>query len=206
MVNLFAKRELVYDIADISQERRQRMWRLTFLLSGGREPAIRVLQRILRDQRSPAELDAVHLDRLVLQHIREALGGDPLTLTEKQPANPAAALLQTLHRLRRQALEAWILSRLEGVEDVHMARAMDCSRTAAKNFLASADDVIDAQIEDVRSSLRELRKLSLDLDADSAFEAAMDRSGLAIKRRFARRTLPAIVAALLVIVLLLEFV
>ena len=195
---------MVYEIGDISKERRQRMWRLTFLLSGGREPAIRVLQRILRDQRSPAQLDVIHLDRLVLQHIREALGGDPIALTEKHAANPGASLLLTLHRLRRQALEAWILVRLEGVEDVHMARAMDCSRTAAKNYLASADEVVNGQIEDVRPALRELRKLSLDLEADRAFEEAMDRSGLAVKRRFARRGLPAIVLALFLIVLVLE--
>ena len=58
----------------------------------------------------------------------------------------------------------------------------------------------------MRPALRELRKLSLDLEADRAFEEAMDRSGLAVKRRFARRGLPAIVLVLFLIVLVLEFI
>lgn len=185
-------------------ERRRRMWRLTFLLSGGHDRAVRVLQSILRDARDPASLDPVHLDRLVLQHARQILGDDPREPAGDEPRGEAARLLRNSQRLKRQSLEAWVLTRVEGADEVHVARAMDCSKTAAARYLATADAFLEQHGDAIRTSARQLRDLSLTLNPDRAFDEAVARLNTLRRRRFASRVLPASVAALFVIVAILD--
>lgn len=187
-------------------ERRRRMWRLTYLLSGDHARGVRVLRSILADARDPASLDPVHLDRLVLQHARQVLGDDPREPTGGEPRSDAARLLRSAQRLRRQSLEAWVLTRVEGADEVHVARAMDCSKTAATRFLATADAFLDQHEDAVRSAARELRNLSLTLNPDDAFDEAVSQLGALRRRRFAARFFPIAVAALYLIVAVLSIV
>jgi DNA-directed RNA polymerase specialized sigma24 family protein len=59
------------------------------------------------------------------------------------PAEVAAAIVRdAAAALPRQSLEAWILTRIEQLDEVRVARAMDCSRTAAERHLRRADELV----------------------------------------------------------------
>jgi hypothetical protein len=56
--------------------------------------------------------------------------------------------LSTALSMPRQPLEAWMLSRVDDLDELHMARAMDCSRTALRNHLTAGDEHMRARLGD----------------------------------------------------------
>ncbi len=166
------------------------MWRLAVLLAGDRDRALMVLRSILLDGQDPGALDRVHLDRLVIQHARQVLGDAAAYAEPSHSRHRSIRLLHTLHELTRQSLEAWVLARVEGRQDVEVARAMDCSKTATGRFLAAADAFLRTRIDDPERAVVDLQRLLAGLDADRAFEEAAAHIDRTARRRLADRWLP----------------
>ena len=117
----------------------RRIWRLAFLLSGDREGAAALVDRILNAQSKPEALEPARLDRLVIQQARGLLRPMHDRL-DRDTSDLAALALQTARSISEQPREAWILSRIDGVDELWMSRAMDCSRgapTASQSFLSA---------------------------------------------------------------------
>lgn len=110
-----------------------RVWRLALLLTGDRARAGELVADVLGHRADPSVPDAAHLDRLVIQASRRAAPSPP------EGTDAAHARLLALPA---QAREAWILSRVDGLDELAVARAMDCSRTAARRHLVHADDLL----------------------------------------------------------------
>ncbi len=125
----------------------RRVWRLAYLLTGNAPGAALLVDRILRDQPSLEQLEPARLDRVVVQHARglprpKAPAPVP-ALASLRPE--AAKALDAVRELPEQPREAWVLARVDEVDELHMSRAMDCSKTAARNHLAAADQQMSAR-------------------------------------------------------------
>ncbi len=183
----------------IPEDARRQIWRLAILLAGDRPRAVMVLRSALVDSRDPAAMDRSHIDRLMIQHARRTLGNDAGRREPSRHPDPGVRLLQSLHELSRQSMEAWLLTRVEGRQDVEVAHAMDCSKTAAGRFLASADEFLRTRIEDPSHAISCLHDLLSRLDADAAFAEAVASIEQMTRRRFADRWLPALTVLLFLI-------
>lgn len=60
----------------------------------------------------------------------------------------AGEMIAAVHRMPRQVIEAWMLRYMEGLDDVTLSRAMDCSRTAARRYLAHGEERMRAKFWD----------------------------------------------------------
>jgi hypothetical protein len=74
----------------------RRIWRLAFLLSGDREGAAALVDRILDAQAKPEALEPARLDRLVIQQARGLLlplheRSRPLVASPSSPARPGSS-------------------------------------------------------------------------------------------------------------------
>jgi len=172
-------------MSDLSAPKRARIWRIAFLMAGSTDDAERVLRGILRSRHDLRKLDLVNLDRLVLQHTRELLGNEPRVdlagPSAGKPADNARSLFREIQSLRRQCLEAWVLTEIERLDDIHVARAMDCSRTAAQRYLESAREQLRRRVDDLEALIPELQSTAAELNADEHFDRA--RARVAERRR-----------------------
>ncbi len=135
----------------------RRIWRLAFLLTGDPDAAADLIARVLHSRPDPTALDAARLDRLIVLRSREIAPG----ASRSVPGAPedAARALHAALSMPPQPLEAWVLTRVDLLDELHVSRAMDCSRTAAGNHLASADarmktllaDRLDAGVSALRA-------------------------------------------------------
>jgi len=132
----------------------RRIWRLAFLLTGDARGAVALVDRILDAQPNPGALDLAHLDRLVIQQAREmGRAQEPPTGPPAPGAMPAlnpqarAALTAALS-MPHQPLEAWVLARVDDLDELRMSRAMDCSKTAARTHLAAGDEHMKQRLGD----------------------------------------------------------
>ena len=143
-----------------------RIWRFAYLMTGSAARAASVVTAVGRAKPRLTELDPTHLDRLVILRAREceaaagpsaidalsslvtrvwrAPRSEQATRTIPHPSTPdppsvAGELLRRVVEMDHQPREAWILARFDEVEEMWMARAMDCSRTAAAMHLGAAD-------------------------------------------------------------------
>ncbi len=122
------------------QAYQRRAWRLATLLTGTRERADSLYKHVMNDRRTLKRVEPERLDRLIIQRAREwaakpsrAPGGD-------RPAeDPVSAGRLALRELPHQAMEAWLLRRVEQLDPTTAARAMDCSKTAMAMHLEKAD-------------------------------------------------------------------
>ncbi|MEC9372944.1 MAG: hypothetical protein VYC34_03835 [Planctomycetota bacterium] len=72
-----------------------------------------------------------------------------------------------LRALRRQPREAWTLRELDNKDIMDIARAMDCSRTAAERHLADAIDTMQRALSiSYDEAVRKLRERALALDPE----------------------------------------
>lgn len=135
------------------EARQRRVVRLTWLLLDAHaDRAAAATARVLSSRFDLARIDPARLDRLCVLASRHAAGRDSSRRTARPAPSdaaagvrPAAERLAPLHAasaLPRQCLEAWVLTRVEGLDEVHVARAMDCSKTAAARHLARADELL----------------------------------------------------------------
>ena len=132
----------------------RRIWRLAFLLTGSADGAASLINRIQRVQKSPESLEPALLDRLIIQNARSIPRADIVALPpvpRSQVAAPASAALSAALKLPHQPLEAWVLRRLDDLDDLHIARAMDCSKTAARQHLAAADESMATRLGEART-------------------------------------------------------
>lgn len=109
----------------------------------------------------------------------------------------AAQALQAAVRLPRQSLEAWILGRIDELDGVGVARAMDCSRTAAQRHLELADRAMSETLGDgLGPAITALRSAVDTLDPGAAVHAYR------VVRRRERRIRRAIIAGAAVMAVL----
>lgn len=121
----------------------RRVWRLAWLLTGGREDlCARLVAECLDAQPDLRRLDPAHLDRLVVLAARRRIRGVP---RPAEPSSPGRRLLAAAAGLPPQLREAWVFARLDGLGPMEMARAMDCSKTAALRHLERADSELSGR-------------------------------------------------------------
>lgn len=128
---------------DAREARERRVWRLAWLLLGAdADRAAAAAARVLAARTDLARLDPARLDRLCVLAARHVAARRPAA-TKPTEADPAhIALLRQAVALPRQCLEAWVLTRLEQLDPIRVARSMDCSRTAAQRHLERADELL----------------------------------------------------------------
>lgn len=151
----------------------RRIWRLAFLLTGDPGRAAGVISTLLRDQPHPEKLEAGRLDRLVILHAREIPRGLAPALTMGPDAAKGMAVLLSLPE---QPREAWILTRLDGLDELRVSRAMDCSRTAVARHLKAADEQIGHRLgESLNRCLAALRREADAIDPAPLIAAALEK-------------------------------
>jgi hypothetical protein len=184
----------------------RRVWRLAFLLTGDQEGAAALVDRILDAQSNLDALEPARLDRLVIQQAREMMGVRvPPPLSHAPAAAEAIAKgLAAAHALSAQPREAWILSRIDMVDDLWMSRAMDCSKTAARQHLQGGEDTMRNRLgDDYDAVVRALRSFADGLDPGPVIAA---NRAARKKARLRRRTAVFIVVGLVVMLALLVVV
>ena len=124
----------------------RRVYRLATLLTGNPVAATRVIERVVDAQPVLANLDSAHMDRLTVLRSREVkpavLVSDLVTLQ----------ISEATASLSPQQREAWVFARVYRVPEREMARAMDCSLTAAVRHLEQADAAINQRLGATASS------------------------------------------------------
>jgi DNA-directed RNA polymerase specialized sigma24 family protein len=148
----------------------RRVWRLAYLISGDAAGAARLADRIFRARIDLDALDAARLDRVIIQRAREIRASkkkaaDAQAAAAVKPEGDAAELLRTVRELPEQPREAWVLARVDGLDELHVSRAMDCSKTAARNHLHAAEERVMARYGPrLQQMVDELRKFADGLD------------------------------------------
>jgi len=109
---------------------------------------------VLRDL--PRRPDPARLDRMVILGARAlragpvrdaaAQGGAPRAPGEPPAEDPAVLTRSALQAMPFQLREAWILTRIDGLGDIAVSRAMDCSKSAMARHLAAADEAFNAAL------------------------------------------------------------
>jgi hypothetical protein len=147
----------------------RRVWRLALLLTGDADGASRTLNGVARSARDLSKIDGVHLDRLTVLHSREVSSvrrrgaGEEAPVPEGAPARTLEVLMQ----MKPQAREAWVLTRIDGLDEIHVARAMDASKTASGNFFGAADALIGEKLgEEAEEGIEGLRVWAESFDPD----------------------------------------
>ncbi|MEX2217564.1 MAG: hypothetical protein WD749_02295 [Phycisphaerales bacterium] len=155
----------------------RRVWRLGYLLTGDGGHAAALVDRVVRVRPDLLALEEPKLDRLVVLHAREMPAASVASVLRGSPAgapgapeDPGAALLRQARAavlaLPEQPREAWVLTHLEQLDDLHMSRAMDCSKVAARNHLAAADEQMTVSLgKDLPAATDRLRAHAAALDA-----------------------------------------
>jgi hypothetical protein len=113
------------------------VYRLATLLTGNPVAATRVIEQVIDAQPDLGVLDSAHMDRLTVLRSREL---KPAMLVSDLVPH---AVAEGVASLTPQQREAWILARVYRSPMREMARAMDCSVTAATRHLEAADGRID---------------------------------------------------------------
>lgn len=151
-----------------SQERveafRRRVWRVAFLLTGNTDAAGQLFKLIMRDRRRIESIDPARLDRLVVMRAREHAE------RTRQQFDPEPALAP-VYALDEQPLEAWVLRRVEQLDEITAARAMDCSKTALRLHLNVADEALAQAKVDAEVLASALRQRADTLDPAPTIEA-----------------------------------
>lgn len=121
----------------------RRVWRLAYLLSGGDElGAGRIVTEVVDTRRKLEAVEASRLDRLVVLAARRLRSSGKLGRSKQAPVDPGIAVLRQTLVLPYQSFEAWILARVDGLDEVATGRAMDSSRTAANTHLNAANKLV----------------------------------------------------------------
>ncbi len=175
----------------------RRVWRLAFLLTGDREGAAALVDRILDAQANLDALEPARLDRLVILQAREMMGVASLPPADFSNGPLQERALRAAHAMGAQAREAWVLARVDIVDELWMSRAMDCSRTAARQHLAGADEVMRSRLGgDYDAAVMELRKFADSLDPGPIIAANRRKRH---RRRLERRMAAGIIVAVVIL-------
>src|ERR1043165_2140662 len=131
--------------ADVTREHmvERRIWRLAYILTGDSAGAAALVDRVLRTRPDAVALEPARLDRLIIQQARELPRG---RITPPAGVDPPEQALAVVLAMPEQPREAWVLTHLDGLDELHVSRAMDCSRTAARNHLNAAEQTARARL------------------------------------------------------------
>lgn len=163
------------------------------MLTGNPQAATKVIESVVDAQPDLGKLDNAHIDRLTVLRSREiesaviAQDGLPIDVAKALAALPV------------QQREAWVFARVYRLTSREMARAMDCSHTAAERHLVQAEAAMTGAVaEDADSIAQTLLTYVLALDVPAFYRAKQDR------RRQLRRViqmiiLTAVLASIIVI-------
>jgi len=185
-----------------------RLWRLAYLLTGSAEGAGHVLERVLMARPNLTSIVATaRVDRLVALHTRERTGRTRAgrrrfsisaytaaakarrVLDDRLASAPEVILPGSARRLHDLVLAldhqprlAWLLTHIEQVDEVWMAKAMDCSKNAARVHLARAEKALLATVSSqgesddpastIHEGVRSLREAADAIDPGPYLEAA----------------------------------
>ncbi|MCK4873698.1 MAG: sigma-70 family RNA polymerase sigma factor [Phycisphaerales bacterium] len=119
-----------------------RIVRLAVVLTGDKEAAVRLIERVLGDRprrRDVARMDLAHVDRLAVLRAREVRASKDHRAKHDVFAGEAGRVLSALHTLPGQPMEAWVLAHVERLDLREVSRAMDCSTTAIGRHLEHAE-------------------------------------------------------------------
>ncbi|NNM26311.1 MAG: hypothetical protein HKO59_10075 [Phycisphaerales bacterium] len=161
----------------------RRVYRLATLLTGTPLVATRVITAVVDAQPDLRNLDDAHIDRLTVLRAREVRGGGMIV----DPRVPVP-VAQALADLPGQAREAWVLGHVYRLEPRALARAMDCSRTAALRHL----DQAQAALTPAEEAANALRAYAATLEVPAFYRDARRRRRW---RRLVVRICVALVAA-----------
>lgn len=151
----------------------RRVYRLAVMLTGNPNAATGVISQVVGSQPDLAQLDSAHMDRLTVLRSREI---KPAALVHDAIPQPSA---NAVANLTAQQREAWVFGRVYRTPLREMARAMDCSSTAAERHLLQADVAIRTAIGIEPSiAATQFLKASLAIDVPE-----FHRRRLLIKRR-----------------------
>jgi len=125
----------------------RRVYRLAVLLTGNPISATKVIGQVLDAQPDLRRLDSAHLDRLTVLRSREI--ATAMLVDESIPRDVAAWLAN----LDPQQREAWVFLRVYQLADREMARAMDCSLTAAQRHLYQAERSLNERMGDTAATV-----------------------------------------------------
>ena len=153
---------MAIDRHSLWEARCRRAWRLASLFTGSADEAASLFAYIMSDARAVRDVAAERLDRLIILRSREwaAERGPRSTHADHEAGNrvDASTARAALAVLSHQAREAWLLQRVDQLDEIDSARAMDCSKTALANHLVKADDLMRQrfgdQVEEVAAVLR----------------------------------------------------
>jgi hypothetical protein len=148
----------------------RRVWRLAFLLTGDAAGAAALVDRVLDAQEDPAKLEPARVDRLVILQARELTSAARAKAGWAPRAEVADAkakgTLEAALAMEHQPLEAWVLARVDDVDELWLSRAMDCSKTAARNHLNAADERMKSRLgEGYAAGVAALKKFADGLNA-----------------------------------------
>jgi hypothetical protein len=188
----------------------RRTWRLAFLLTGDASAATRLIDRVAKLQRHQESLEPAFLDRLIIQNSRSLPKSAAISLPPAGAIKDATAASQALTAalsLGHQPLEAWVLKRIDDLDDLHIARAMDCSKTALRLHLAAADERLATVLSDkLLPSAAALRAYADALDPAPLILAHREEFRKQRAARLKRWAIIAGVAALLIAFVILKLV
>lgn len=184
--------------------RERRAWRLAWLLTGDPAKAAAVAHEVLATIPPARDADLARLDRHTILTVRREMGGALAPPRPRKLSPEAVAALRPGERthlaalaLPRQQLEAWVLARIDGLDGLWSARAMDCSKTAVAVHLKAADEAIAAALtKSPETATADLRTLADSLDPVQPLEH--ERAARARRRR---NRLVAILGVLLIVLL-----
>lgn len=187
----------------------RRIWRLAFLLTGNGAGATTLIDQIHRVQRNPLSLEPALFDRMIIQNARSIpRSGSPVVPAGNVPAATLAgaeSALTALLSLNQQPREAWILRRIDDVDELHAARAMDCSKTAARTHLSSAEESMAARLgERLLPAIAALRLYADSLDPAPLVSQHRADAALKKRQRLKRNAIIAGIASMLALFALLK--
>jgi hypothetical protein len=150
----------------------RRIWRLGYLLNGDAAGASSLVDRVVRTRPDVVEMDPAKLDRLIIQHARElprrGISGEGAGVSPERATSEALAVVLALPE---QPREAWVLTHIDSLDELHVSRAMDCSRTAARNHLGAAEQQVKSRLgERLPEAVAAIRRFADSLDPGSIIE------------------------------------
>jgi len=151
----------------------RRIWRLAFLLTGNPDRAADLIGAVLRDQPKPGSVEPARLDRTIILHAREVRQPPGVTVHMSEAATRA---MKVLLAIPGQPREAWVLTRLDDLDELRVSRAMDCSKTAAARHLKAADEQMRHRLgPHLEAGIAALKREADAIDPGPLIEVAAER-------------------------------
>ena len=150
----------------------RRTWRLALLLTGDAWGASRTLDGVARTVGDLSKIDAVRLDRMIVTQARDvaSLPASKRGYSDDEPLPPEGPVAETfkvLRQMKPQPREAWVLSHVDELDAIHVARAMDASKTASGHHREAAEALLAERLgEDAGKGIEGLRTWTDEIDPE----------------------------------------